>query len=213
MERPKDQSIKPSGKYCNARKKKSGGYGYCRQVAGYGTDHVGTGRCKFHGGSSSGRPPIHGRYSNVRKALNDKYQHFLTDPNPVNLNDEIALLRALVHQHLDEHEDAAGDEGTIAINQLINLISELTKVSERQSRIIQRQAVTMKELISLSQGLQLLIVDLAKEYVIGDKRKEFTTAFTTGFRNIIGGAASAARSGTIGSDDGDGQRQVDLLPG
>jgi hypothetical protein len=34
---------------CGA-KKRSGGT--CSQPAGYGTDHVGTGRCKFHGGST-----------------------------------------------------------------------------------------------------------------------------------------------------------------
>ncbi len=28
----------------------------CQQKAGWGTDHVGTGRCKLHGGKSTGAP-------------------------------------------------------------------------------------------------------------------------------------------------------------
>jgi len=35
---------------CNARK--TDGSGYCGQTAGWGTDHVGHGRCKYHGGDS-----------------------------------------------------------------------------------------------------------------------------------------------------------------
>lgn len=34
---------------CNARKRK--GEGYCSRPAGWGTDHNGVGRCKFHGGN------------------------------------------------------------------------------------------------------------------------------------------------------------------
>lgn len=42
---PKDPDEK-----CNARK--TDGSGYCGQPAGWGTDHNGHGRCKFHGGST-----------------------------------------------------------------------------------------------------------------------------------------------------------------
>lgn len=39
----------PSDKYCNARKKDGG---LCHREAGWGTSHVGWGRCKLHGGST-----------------------------------------------------------------------------------------------------------------------------------------------------------------
>jgi hypothetical protein len=38
------------GRLCGAKKRQ--GEGCCRQVAGFGTDHVGHGPCKFHGGST-----------------------------------------------------------------------------------------------------------------------------------------------------------------
>jgi len=44
---------KPAGEQCNARKR--AGDGYCKLRAGHGTDHVGLGRCKFHGGTTPGQ--------------------------------------------------------------------------------------------------------------------------------------------------------------
>jgi len=38
------------GDNCNARK--TDGSGYCQQPSGWGTDHLGHGRCKYHGGDS-----------------------------------------------------------------------------------------------------------------------------------------------------------------
>jgi len=45
-----DRERRDAGEHCNARK--TGGDGYCKQPAGWGTDHNGTGRCKFHGGNT-----------------------------------------------------------------------------------------------------------------------------------------------------------------
>ena len=45
-----DLEQKEPGEYCNARK--TDGSGYCQHEAGWGTDHSGVGRCKFHGGST-----------------------------------------------------------------------------------------------------------------------------------------------------------------
>ena len=45
-----DLDPKEPDDYCNARK--TDGSGYCKHEAGWGTDHTGHGRCKFHGGST-----------------------------------------------------------------------------------------------------------------------------------------------------------------
>lgn len=42
--------VRPKGKKCGARKRD--GSGTCQLAAGMGTDHVGFGKCKFHGGNS-----------------------------------------------------------------------------------------------------------------------------------------------------------------
>jgi hypothetical protein len=51
--------------YCGALKKQPTVPGErCRRPAGWGTDHVGFGRCKLHGGAT---PFRHGRYSRVAR--------------------------------------------------------------------------------------------------------------------------------------------------
>ena len=47
---------------CGAKKSQS--EGPCTRPAGWGTDHVGDGRCKLHAGSS---PIKSGRYSNIKR--------------------------------------------------------------------------------------------------------------------------------------------------
>ncbi len=50
---PNDKNPKqPHKKICGAKAKSTGEP--CKLVAGYGTDHLGEGRCKFHGGASKG---------------------------------------------------------------------------------------------------------------------------------------------------------------
>jgi hypothetical protein len=47
-----DKNLPPkdAGEKCNARR--TDGSGYCGQPAGWGTDHNGVGRCKFHCGNT-----------------------------------------------------------------------------------------------------------------------------------------------------------------
>lgn len=45
-----DLEQKEAGEYCNARK--TDGSGYCQHEAGWGTEHPGHGRCRFHGGNT-----------------------------------------------------------------------------------------------------------------------------------------------------------------
>lgn len=55
-----DLEPKEPDEHCNARK--TDGSGYCGHVAGWGTDHLGMGRCKFHGGNTENQE---------KKILND----------------------------------------------------------------------------------------------------------------------------------------------
>lgn len=70
----------------------------CQNIAGYKTDHLGTGRCAFHGGRS---PVKSGRYSKTVRELSKRrhaalYQEFREDPGIDSLRDELALLRVLI---------------------------------------------------------------------------------------------------------------------
>jgi hypothetical protein len=75
---------------------------YCSSRAGAGTDHLGQGRCKRHGGAS---PKRHGLYS---KIIVTRLAELLDDaasiPDPLSLLPELALLRVIVVDFINRHE-------------------------------------------------------------------------------------------------------------
>ena len=146
---------------CGAHSRSSGKP--CPRPAGWGTDHVGTGKCRNHGGSSHGRPIIHGRYSNVTqrirefvairiKTLDDEayvatYLEFTKDKDINSVTHEVALLRTALVALGDILEDpkAKGLAGpfiaTLPATMRIEAIAEL---AERIVRCVKRK-VDMEE--------------------------------------------------------------------
>lgn len=86
---------------CNARHKDD----YCNQPAGFGTNHVGTGRCKYHGGLSSGRPK---KSFSAAEFLNSeiisKFESISdVDPSTIsNVDNEINVVRSSFYQYVQE---------------------------------------------------------------------------------------------------------------
>lgn len=86
---------------CGAKKRQ--GEGDCTRPAGWGTDHVGQGRCKLHGGSN---PIKHGRYSKVtRPRIAELLRQFEDDPDPLDLLPEVQLLRALIIDFIERYDE------------------------------------------------------------------------------------------------------------
>ena len=89
------------GRYCGAKLGKR--VGTCRHKAGWATDHVGNGRCKNHGGLT---PVKHGRYSSVtRPRLQNLIASFESDPDPLNLLPELALMRAVILDFIERYDE------------------------------------------------------------------------------------------------------------
>jgi hypothetical protein len=83
-------STKPK---CGAKTRAGGGHP-CRRMAGHGTAHLGSGRCKYHGGAS---PIKHGLYSKVvPKEMKASYLAALADPNPNSMQEHLALLDGVI---------------------------------------------------------------------------------------------------------------------
>jgi hypothetical protein len=99
--------ISADAEHCNGRRESK--TKYCTRPPGWGTDHVGEGRCKLHGGKSlkgSDSPRFkHGRYSKYSKLpgyLVDAYEKNLSDPDLMNMENEIALLESLADYELSK---------------------------------------------------------------------------------------------------------------
>lgn len=97
---------------CGARKKR--GPGFCRSRAGAGTNHPGSGRCKYCGGLSTGpKTPEakqkvannarkHGFYSKVLTPSERDTYEMLLDQKAVSLEDEIFMLKAKILSYLEK---------------------------------------------------------------------------------------------------------------
>ena len=90
----------------------------CKLVAGWGTDHHGEGRCKFHGGASTGPPKgsknarKHGTWETVVKdQLSDEERELYEQIEDIHdLNEELKILRYKLIRLLQpvEREQAFG---------------------------------------------------------------------------------------------------------
>lgn len=100
----------PTDKHCNGIRR--GHTGYCTRPAGWGTDHLGTGRCKLHGGASlrgaESATYKHGGSSRYYpQRLREKVQRAAMDPELTEFRGDLSLLEARLQEVL-EGVDAAG---------------------------------------------------------------------------------------------------------
>ncbi len=177
------------GKKCGdfGGRKRQGDKGPCGQAAGWKTDHPGNGKCTLHGGSVTGRPVIHGRYSVKHKQeLQDKMQEFLEDPQPGNLMSELALQRAMLQDFVERLGDTVLID-VIMRKHVFDMIESISKVVERISRILNSTAITAAEL----QLLQMALPDLLLRYIDEPEKR---LAFMGELRQLIGTPSQAHRS-------------------
>ena len=118
----------PAGEHCNARNRSGS---YCELPAGWGTDHVGEGRCKLHGGAS---PVRHGLYSKVTKhRLADRIAEVREREDLLELREQVAVQVSVVQEYLAglaEGEFTADDAKTVS-----KLVDEVSRNIERLKKL------------------------------------------------------------------------------
>lgn len=133
----------------------------CQRPAGWGTDSD-SGRCKQHGGNG-GRPPKHGRYAAERsESLQRKIHEYRNDPNPAEMWEELALLRAVLQEWLKDMDEVTED----SVSVLLDLQNSIRRTLDSINKIQARTALTAAEV----EYLQARIADLFETYVPRDKR-------------------------------------------
>ena len=139
---------------CGARTRSGG---HCLKPSGWGTDHVGQGRCRLHGGAT---PITSGRYSKVqRERVRELIEQFEADPDPLNILPELAAARALFQDFVERydewrdallawHESYQADGGAAKPRQILDiadahrLLSEVTKIAKRIEDIRAQSAIS-----------------------------------------------------------------------
>lgn len=148
----------------------------CRQKAGWGTDHVGQGRCKLHGGK---KPTRHGRYSTIRhESVRELAEKMAAEADPLDTRPELALLRALLHDWIDRYHELtdalfawnqaeyrqAEEEGRKArpkqipeIQDVRPLLAEISKIVARIEKARAQNAISRPELMRLMQEMARVV--------------------------------------------------------
>lgn len=124
----------------------------CRRPAGWGTDHQGAGRCKLHGGRSTGPRSGHGLYSTKTARLGDLLVKHRKNPEPRKLEEELAVLRASVDRFM-ERFDPEEDRHYDLLASLVDRVSRVVKRLEdtdAQNAVSQRDLFRTMELMGLA---------------------------------------------------------------
>jgi hypothetical protein len=143
---------------------------YCRSRAGWGTTHVGSGRCRIHDGGGDDRVKhgLHRRYQFKTQKRTAGLEHQSADPTPLDLSAELALARTLLQEWLEKKDTDPADG--------MKLVSEVTRIVERIEGINAKNYITYAQLkrflFMARQGIELLVPDeeLRKkifEYFVG----------------------------------------------
>lgn len=159
--------------YCGA-KNRSGQP--CKRPAGWGTDHVGSGKCKLHGGSS-----LKGfEHPNFKTGSNSIYRDFLPDQikakvaafenaDPLDLTHELAITRGLLAEFLSRFVTGTNLDA-ISISIASDLIDRINKTVATISKIKNDTALTGAEVTFLA----MRMITLLDRYVDdADKREAF----------------------------------------
>lgn len=140
--------IKAPDKYCNARTPR----GYCGKTAGFGTEHKGTGRCKFHGGRA-GRNITHGLYSKkITSTVKKEFDKLVKNPLLVDLYGELALTKTLMSNLLENLE-----------SKLSNTDSNWWIQSTKNGKVISAEANAMMKVLDTLGKLYTRIVEAEKK--------------------------------------------------
>jgi len=152
------------------------------------------GRCRMHGGKSTGRPLITGRYSlKHRQALQEKVSQFLEDERPGDLMAELALMRGLLQDYLERFQEAIPlkYENT---QHVFDMVESISRTVERISRMLNQTALTVADL----QYVERRIPDLLIKYIDDpNKRLEFLAEFQRDFGSVRERADRLALLGPI----------------
>jgi len=147
---------------CGAKTRAGGGHP-CGRMAGHGTNHLGMGRCKYHGGST---PIKHGLYSNVvPAAMRESYRAALENTDPNSMREHIALIDGVILPGALKRGTKRPETPGVPdpLETQLRAIDTKSKILKRMSDIEDRDKIKMTE--SDLRLFVLEVVSVVSEYV------------------------------------------------
>jgi hypothetical protein len=151
----------------------------CGNKAGFGTEHLGTGRCKLHGGGNIGQRVMdrtkHGNMSRYLKSIvHARTQEYLSDTTPLDLKHELAQQRALTQTLMDLVLEEGDTESLKQyIPKLTSLLSQVGKMVSQIVTIEQKYALTASQVLFL----QVTVTEAFNRYIDDPQKREEAALF------------------------------------
>ena len=160
---------KPDAK-CNGRKRSGG---YCRQPAGWRTDHPGQGRCRKHGGNTVKGTITHGWYSNITHTRVKDILSGLAkiEADAMDLLPEVHLLRAMTVDYInryDEFQEAlmawytdpdsnSRPRRIMDIQDASHLIESISRVAQRLHQIQSEGSISLETFKRVTEQMGMVV--------------------------------------------------------
>lgn len=139
-------------------------YARCSNVAGFKTDHAGTGACAYHGGASKSHGIVTGANARVTKLrLQDKIDTYLQSDRDklMDLSYQLAATRAIFDEFIVNFPDPSDDNYGINLHRFQGIVGTLSTVVEKISKIDNRNTLTTAQVLYL----RATVADLLMKYI------------------------------------------------
>ena len=189
----------PPGWFCGSPKKPERGGGTCGHRAGFGTDHVGAGRCKYHGGSTP-----HGRTGPLEQLARARFRKWRDENGAPPGDDPLTTILEVLAEVRDWHRftralvddiDAGSWEsrGKDGATQLTVYVTLLERAQDRAYRVasdivrlgIEDRLARVTEL--QGRAIASVLLGALGDLGLGDRAEEATAAVGRRLELVVGG--------------------------
>ena len=139
----------------------------CSREAGWGTWHLGEGACRTHGGSvkRAGNGMVTGKgATTTRSHLKQRIDEYIESGDRENMLDltfELASLRVLLKDLIDNFPEPDADTYTSQVNRTITMIQATGSLVDKMSRIESRNSITVAQVMYL----RVAVADILAKYI------------------------------------------------
>jgi hypothetical protein len=146
--------------------------GACQQVAGMGTKHLGSGRCKYHGGATPTKHGIYSKIANEEEA--EEYRAFMVGFDILHPSDEemFLLFRMLRYATGNLTDGDTPEKRMKALEVGLETLRSLSLVRTRYKQVLKGEEVTIHFDDALATDMCEAVGDMIYRFVPADRRSE-----------------------------------------
>jgi hypothetical protein len=134
----------------------------CEQTAGFGTDHVGTGACKFH--AAKGMNITHGRDAlQTRSELAERIDNYKKQDQGdlLDLTSELSTMKAIFEEFIEGFAKPKDTNYGVHLERATKMISTIMRLVDNISKIESRNAITASQVMYL----RAVVADILMKYI------------------------------------------------